>query len=130
MDKIKVEEPRVNYTFPPWSYRLRVAMYVLSGGIGMFGITKMPVINEGTRIAESVEMVKNLPPEQVAALQGIQIVHLEKSLESFKSDMKEILKESKEHTASKFDKLDQKIDDHTKLISRLEALVPRARANN
>lgn len=126
-DKIKVEEKRINYTFPPWSYRLRAALFVLSGGVGMFGITKMPVINQSTKIAESVELVKNLPPDQLAALQGIQIIHLEKSLDSFKVDIKELLKEDRAMVLSKFEKIDLKIDDHTKLISRLEALTPRAK---
>lgn len=132
MSEIEVakDEVRKQYTNSPFWFWIKMVVAGITGAGGYGAVEKWPVINQSTRIAESVEVVKNLPPDQLAALQGMQIVNLEKSLETFKVDIKEILKDDKSSVNAQLEKIEANIYDHTKSISRLEALVPRARANN
>lgn len=96
----------------------------------LFGVQKAPIVNESTKIAESVAVVKNLSPVEMAALQAVQIESLKSSLESFKTDIKEIIKDDSTRTNARLDKHALEIEEQGKAISRLEVLVPRARVTN
>lgn len=138
-EEIKVPERRVNYTFPPWSYRLRAFFFALTGIMGGFGVAKWPVINESTKIADAAETIKHLDPAQLAALQGVQITNLERKVDENKKEMVDkldtmelrllsALKEYDSRTTARLDRHSTLILDNIKAISKLEAIVPRAEA--
>lgn len=103
---------------------------VILGGTGVFGYQKMPIINESTRIAESVETVKNLSATELAALQGVQVLALEKQLTKMETQILSQLKENEDRTTRRLEKHEEMILTNIKSIARLEALVPKARASN
>ena len=111
------------------------------GMAGMFGYQKMPSINEGTKINEAVQTVKNLSSEELNALQGVQIERLEKkqderfdmvisAINELKSEYKITVKESEERTTKRMDEYGERQYDLTQRVSRIEALVPKARASS
>lgn len=139
----KVEVPKetttmVMYTKPErW---LKFLGMFVAGIVSLFGVQKLPVINESTKISEAVQVVKNLGPDEVAALQGIQVISLEKqvrhnqemqlnAITDLKTELKAILKDYDERTTKRLDKHGELILNNIKSIARLEALVPKARAS-
>lgn len=140
-EEIKVEEKRVNYTFPPWSYRLRVAMFILSGGVGMFGITKMPTINESSKIAEATETVRNLSDAQLVAVQGVQIIELQKQMTGMEGRLisaitehnrqfSSVIKDNDARYSARFDKQSSLIVDTIKEVATLKGLILKSTTNN
>lgn len=114
---------------------------LIIGMAGMFGYQKMPTINEGTKISEAVQTVKNLNQDELAALNGMQAIALEKQMKQFndqqliameklETNIKSSLKEYDERTTKRLDKHGELILNNIKSIARIEALVPKARATN
>ena len=110
-----------------------------AGVAGLFGFQKMPIVNESTRITEAVQVVKNLNPEELSALQGVQYMALEKqvkhnnevqiaAINELKSDIKSMLRDYDDRTVKRLDKHGELILNNIKAIARIEALVPKARA--
>lgn len=124
--------------FETW---VKAILFLLSGAAGMFGYQKMPIINQSTKIAESVETVKNLSEDQLIGLRGVQILQLEKQLNEknlatleaisdLKLELKASLKEYDDRTTKTLERHDGLILTNIKAVARLEALIPKARANN
>lgn len=139
----KTEVPRetmkvVTYTKPErW---LKFAGMFLAGIGTLFGVQKMPIVNESTRISEAVQVVKNLDPEQVAALQGMQVASLEKqvkqnsdaqvaAISDLKNEIRSLLKDYDDRTTKQLDKHGELILNNIKAIAHLEALLPKAGAS-
>lgn len=110
-----------------------------AGVAGLFGFQKMPIVNESTRITEAVQVVKNLNPEELSALQGVQLIALEKqvrhnnesqiaAINDLKSDIKTLLREYDDRTVKRLDKHSELILNNITAIARIEALLPKARA--
>lgn len=115
--------------------RLVKSIGTLLIGMGaMFGYQKMPTINEGTKVAEAVSVIQNLRPDEVAALQGVQIISVEKQIKEkydqqmlaitdLKIELKSALKEYDDRTTKRLDKHSDLILTNIKSISKLEALM-------
>lgn len=128
----------VQYTKPErW---LKFAGMFAAGMLSLFGYQKMPIVNESTKISEAVQVVKNLDPVEITALQGVQVANLERQVQKnldtqlaaineLKSEMKVILKDYDERTSKRLDKHGDLILNNVKAIARLEALVPKAKAS-
>lgn len=119
---------------------VKAILFLISGAIGMFGYQKMPIINQSTKIAESVETVKNLSPEELAGLRGLQFLSLEKQMQErneitlaaigeLKTELRTSLREYDERSSKRLDKNEGLILTNIKAIARLEALIPKARAS-
>lgn len=134
----KETKTMVQYTKPErW---LKFAGMFFAGIATLFGYQKMPIVNESTRISGAVQVVKNLDPAEITALQAVQVASLEKqvkhnqevqvaAINELKSEIKTILKDYDDRTTKRLDKHSELILNNIKSIARLEALVPKARAS-
>lgn len=141
MEEIKVpKDQRILKTYTKPEIWAKFTGVFVAGILSLFGYQKMPLINESTKISEAVQVVKNLPPEELSALQGMQISSLEKqvkynsdvqvaAINDLKNEMKAILKDYDDRTTKRLDKHGELILNNIKSIARLEALVPKARAS-
>lgn len=142
MDEIKIPKDHqvlvADTKFERWVKMIGV---FVTGLAAMFGVQKMPAINDSTKISEAVQVVKNLTPEELAGLRGMQFASLEKqmqtnqeinvaAMEALKTEMKSSLKDYDERTAKRLDKHGELILINIRAISRLEVLIPKARASN
>lgn len=127
----------VQYTKPERWFKF-FGMFI-AGMLSLFGYQKMPIVNESTKISEAVQVVKSLPPEQITALQAVQMTTLEKqvienreaqlqAISELKSEIKSILRDYDDRTQKRLDKHGELILNNIKAIARLEAVVPKARA--
>lgn len=109
----------------------------VAGAMGLFGYQKMPMVNQGTKISEAVSVVKNLNPEELTALQGLQVNSLERKIDAttqaqliaiagLKAEMKEILKEYDDRTTKTLDRHSDQIMTNVKAVARLEALAMKS----
>lgn len=115
---------------------------LIIGMAGMFGYQKMPTINEGTKISEAVSVVQNLKPEEMQALQGMQMIAMKEQLKENKNEVlaaigelkvefKTNLKDSDERTNRRLDKYSERQYADSNRISRIEALMSnKAKASN
>lgn len=142
MEEVKIPKDQrvlVQYTKPErW---LKFAGMFLAGMAGLFGYQKLPVVTETARMTQAVEVVKNLNPEELTALQAMQVASLEKQMKEttaaqvaaiseLKTELKSILKDYDDRTTKRLDKHGELILNNIKSIARLEAMVPKARASN
>lgn len=138
-EKKPSENPKTGIIYTKLERFFKFSGTFIAGIIALFGYQKMPSINESTKISEAVRVVKNLNPEEMSALQGVQIASLEKQVKhnleaqlaavaDLKAEMRIFFREYDERTTKRLDKHGDLILNNIKSIARLEAMVPRSRA--
>lgn len=128
----------VTYTKPErWA---KFAGVFLTGFMSLWGYQKIPMVRESARITEAVQVVKSLEPDQINAIQGMQVVALEKqvrqnldvqvaAINDLKLEIRTLLKDYDDRTTKRLDKNSDLILNNIKSIARLEGMISKAQAS-